>query len=690
MTTETSSPSLVAQADENRRTLRHPFLAWVEKIWLPVESAVNRLIGQKELNPLYHTGTISVYLLVLVIISGLYLTLFYRYGTTEAYESLTRIDGQLIGRIMRGIHRYASDAAVIFVVLHTLREFFKGHFPGSRWLAWVTGIILLGLLWATGTTGYWLVWDTRAQLINDGFTDILSAIPALGGPYALTFLTNERAQGLPLFFVILIFVHIFLPLIGGGFFWAHVIRLSRAKLLPPRFQMISMGIILAGISLALPATSTDAADLSQLPGWVGLDYYYLSYLPTTIRFAPLVFWGISLVAFAVLTALPWIFPVKRMAAAQVTLADCTGCTFCARDCPYTAIAMVPRSDDKSFKQEAVVNPDLCVSCGICSGACAWDAINLGNWHVDLIEAEITKTLTGAADLNHTLALVFTCQRHLNQGAQTLINKMNKERGARDDEVKLIALPCVDMVSPLYISRALDMGAREVVVAGCPPYDCDAREGNTWLNEKLARRHPPYLKKKEHAQRVRAVWLPPNEHSQLQAGISDRLHLPQLNWSHMTRAVILLIVVFFITVLAADIPFQPYSPNEALLQVGLRHSTQYVQEQVLSPDELANLPPHLQLEQIQGTGRFPLRLVITLDDKTLLDDTYNPIGVRNDGVTFVLEKLKIEPGAHNIRVQVDDGNEGELRTVIEESVQVESGQVIVVSSDPVDEFVLIKE
>jgi len=100
--------------------------------------------------------------------------------------------------------------------------------------------------------------------------------------------------------------------------------------------------------------------------------------------------------------------------------------------------------------------------------------------------------------------------------------------------------------------------------------------------------------------------------------------------------------------------------------------------------------HLQLEQIQGTGRFPLHLIIQLDDQVLLDEIYQPQGIRNDGVTFVLEKIKIRPGTHTFSVQVDDGGEDQLRTVLEETVAVQPGQVIVVGSDPVKEFVLFKE
>ena len=71
----------------------------------------------------------------------------------------------------------------------------------------------------------------------------------------------------------------------------------------------------------------------------------------------------------ILLALPWLPPLKRAPVAVVDLANCNGCTRCANDCPYNAITMMPRTDGRAFEREAVVNASLCVSCGICAGAC---------------------------------------------------------------------------------------------------------------------------------------------------------------------------------------------------------------------------------------------------------------------------------------------------------------------------------
>ena len=115
------------------------FLRTLERISLAVEKPLARLVRDPRFNPLYHTGTITVFLLLIILVTGVYLTMFYQFGFTGSYRAVANVQASLVGRVIRALHRYASDLAVILALLHGWRTFFMDRFRGPRWLAWVTG-----------------------------------------------------------------------------------------------------------------------------------------------------------------------------------------------------------------------------------------------------------------------------------------------------------------------------------------------------------------------------------------------------------------------------------------------------------------------------------------------------------------------------------------------------------------------
>ncbi len=116
-------------------------------------------------NPLYYLGTICFFFLILITISGIYLFLFYR--TSAPYQTIQYLTNEqwYLGGFMRSIHRYASDGFILFMAIHMLREFLLGRYRQWRWLSWGSGIALLLVSIGIGVTGYFLVWDERAQVV---------------------------------------------------------------------------------------------------------------------------------------------------------------------------------------------------------------------------------------------------------------------------------------------------------------------------------------------------------------------------------------------------------------------------------------------------------------------------------------------------------------------------------------------
>ncbi|HXF95133.1 MAG TPA: hypothetical protein VNI61_03415, partial [Gemmatimonadales bacterium] len=100
------------------------------------DAVMNRLYGWRG-NPLYHSGALVVALMLVLLVTGLYLLVFYR--ISAPYASVMGLEGQVWGgRWVRALHRYAADAAVVAAALHALRLFAQGRTWGPRTLAWVS------------------------------------------------------------------------------------------------------------------------------------------------------------------------------------------------------------------------------------------------------------------------------------------------------------------------------------------------------------------------------------------------------------------------------------------------------------------------------------------------------------------------------------------------------------------------
>ncbi len=512
-------------------TKRSPALRFLEWLALKLERPVNLLVGKSKFNPLYYTGPLASFLLLIVMLTGLYLTLFYQFGFDAAYQSVAKIEGQVIARLVRATHRYASDAAVIVSLLHAFRIFFMGRFRGPRWLAWVSGVVMMVVLWLAGVFGYWLIWDQPAQLITVSFTNLLRQVTPFGDSFVAALLTAERTDQSWIFMSILLLVHILLSALLGLFFWYHLRRLNRPKFLPDRHWLIGLGVALLAVSIVAPVGILPQANLSHLPGPVALDPLFLFFLPVTLNASPGWFWGGLVVIVLVAGAIPWLSFHRRRHLPRVAIdpTRCTGCTHCWADCPYKAITMGTQMNGNSARPVvALAHPDLCVSCGLCVGSCDTGAISLGDLSIEMLGRAIQTRLATAQSgtSSNKLKVVFTCERHAAQGARPYLNQETAGQSEGDPNVVIIPLPCVGSAHPRLLGQALEAGAAEVLVVGCPPDDCAQRHGNLLMEERVTRKRLPRLKRAYARAPISTMWLPPDAFAQairLNSTVTDSLH-----------------------------------------------------------------------------------------------------------------------------------------------------------------------
>ncbi len=478
-------------------------------------------------NPFHHLGALTIYLLWVVLLTGIYLFVFYRANIDSAWLSVERLthDQWYAGGLMRSLHRYASDAAVITMTLHLLREFVRGRLRGPRWFSWVSGIPLIYLLILFGITGYWMVWDQLAQYAATSTARLMDWLPIFTDPMSRSFVTPEAVSGR--LFTLIAFIHLVgLPIVMVLIIWFHLLRIRLPRINPTRRIMAGSLIGLIVLSFAVPVVSHAPADLDRVPEALALDWYYLAVFPLQDAGGEALVWSILAGGTLLLTALPWLPPVQSGRAAVVNLPDCTGCGFCVEDCPYGAIEMVPRSDQRGFQMQAQVRPSLCVACGICVGSCPSSSpfrrrrplttgIDLPDYRLDQFKQDVLPVAGRPA----ARLLIIGCEHGgwIEQPGQP--------------ERRVVRLPCLGLIPPAMLDYALRVaGYHGVVMAGCSEFDCYHRHGARWLGERIARARWPSLRERVPRERLSTIWLPPGSNRVLEdhiekfeAGLADAVH-----------------------------------------------------------------------------------------------------------------------------------------------------------------------
>ncbi len=143
-------------------------------------------------------GEMALFSLVVLVFTGIFLTLFYVPETatviydgpyvplqgqevSAAFDSVMRLSFEVqAGLLMRQVHHWAALVFVAAIVVHMLRVFFTGSFRKPRELNWVIGVALLLLAIGMGFTGYSLPDDLLSGTgLRIGYSALIS-VPFIG------------------------------------------------------------------------------------------------------------------------------------------------------------------------------------------------------------------------------------------------------------------------------------------------------------------------------------------------------------------------------------------------------------------------------------------------------------------------------------------------------------------------------
>jgi len=151
---------------------------------------------------------------------------------------------------------------------------------------------------------------------------------------------------------------------------------------------------------------------------------------------------------------------------------CISCGICARVCPYHAISV-----DTRKKTPAVIVEAACAGCGTCASECPYGAISMKHFTDQQIMAQIESALEIHPEEK---IITFACNWCSYPGADLAgTNRLQYPANAR-----VIRTMCSGRVDERFIWYALKLGAPIVLISGCHFTDCHYISAVTWTQKRV--------------------------------------------------------------------------------------------------------------------------------------------------------------------------------------------------------------
>lgn len=210
----------------------------------------------------HYFGGIALFLLIIQVLSGSVLTLFYEPQLKEAYASVQYIYNELsLVAWVRDTHRWAALFLMVAVIMHFIRGFLrKDYLNRDSKTLWLTGILLylpmLGFLF----TGVILPWEWRGYWFMEMIPNYVGEIPLIGTSLS-SFLIDTFTLNRTLVVHICILPAITLILLGIHTFTRVIKRSGGLTLYVMEHSILTLPFLVAiGIlAYALPMPSQDPA-----------------------------------------------------------------------------------------------------------------------------------------------------------------------------------------------------------------------------------------------------------------------------------------------------------------------------------------------------------------------------------------------------------------------------------------------
>jgi len=218
----------MASTEPNNAAQQGGLLGWINARF-PLDKMVREHVTEyyapKNFNVWYYFGALSLFVLVLQLVTGIFLTMNYKPSATEAFGAVEYIMRDVEwGWLIRYLHSTGASAFFIVVYLHMFRALMYGSYKAPRELLWLLGMGICLALMAEAFMGYLLPWGNMSFWGAQVIVSLFGTIPVVGdglvewirGDYYISDITLNR------FFALHV---VALPFVLVGLVVAHILAL---------------------------------------------------------------------------------------------------------------------------------------------------------------------------------------------------------------------------------------------------------------------------------------------------------------------------------------------------------------------------------------------------------------------------------------------------------------------------------
>jgi len=168
----------------NKPNWKNPVIQWVDErlpIFTLMADSTSEYPTPKNLNYWWNFGSLALFVLIIMIMTGIVLAMQYTAHTSMAFDSVERIMRDVnYGWLLRYLHMNGGSMFFIIVYIHMLRGLYFGSYKAPREILWWLGVFIILAMMATAFMGYVLPWGQMSFWGATVITNLFSAVPLVG------------------------------------------------------------------------------------------------------------------------------------------------------------------------------------------------------------------------------------------------------------------------------------------------------------------------------------------------------------------------------------------------------------------------------------------------------------------------------------------------------------------------------